>query len=308
MVQEPSSSFSSLGAGVQPIFPVYLNQRAVFDMVAMLQDGIATVTQVSSRASQSEKREDAVSARFGLSEALTTLLRVDLSGSTKSDRQDGTERQSSEERVHTPASLLHRLRRELFERGVASRFDGSVAPKAGSIIEFDSSLRRNPAVAVMDLLLGLFDLHLAFNEPVPVPAKHKGHMKGDDNARTRKQMEQFAATLRSGNTVDIVSDPLHNGFRAVITLEEQYLSDPTMADLVDGYFSVLGKVIRVVADANGSINLLRKTPLAAIDDTALTTAFGMFEQLGQMAPIAVPKIEWAIRGPVIHVLPVAVFA
>ena len=28
------------------IIPVYLNQRVVFDLVAMLQDGIATVTKV----------------------------------------------------------------------------------------------------------------------------------------------------------------------------------------------------------------------------------------------------------------------
>src|SRR5262245_41265086 len=100
------------------IVPVYLNQRLVFDLVAMLQGGIATVTRVSEAERESERSSSELRGGFGLSQALSSLLKVNLSGKVGAQGEAGTERTSSSDRVHTPASLLFILRNLLMEQGL----------------------------------------------------------------------------------------------------------------------------------------------------------------------------------------------
>ena len=88
------------------IVPVYLNQRVVFDLVAMLRDGIATVTKVMDTVDQSTVKEGEVGGTFGLNKALSSLLRVDLSGRASRAKTDAEQHVQSEERVHTPAFVV----------------------------------------------------------------------------------------------------------------------------------------------------------------------------------------------------------
>ena len=46
------------------IIPVYLNQRIVFDMIAMLQGGIATVTRICSAELESGREEAVITIPF----------------------------------------------------------------------------------------------------------------------------------------------------------------------------------------------------------------------------------------------------
>ena len=65
-----------------------------------------------------------------------------------------------------------------------------------------------------------------------------------------------------GDTIDIIAEAIPGAYKAVVTLESEYLNDPTMADLVDGKFSVVGKVIRTVEAEKGTISLLRQSRAA----------------------------------------------
>ena len=55
------------------LIPVYLNQRMVFDLVAMLQGGISTVTRVSETSQERSSTERNIGAAFGLSNAFASL-------------------------------------------------------------------------------------------------------------------------------------------------------------------------------------------------------------------------------------------
>lgn len=55
------------------VIPVYLNQRFVFDLVAMLRGGIATVTRVSESERDVDKVSGEVGGAFGLSQALASV-------------------------------------------------------------------------------------------------------------------------------------------------------------------------------------------------------------------------------------------
>ena len=61
------------------IVPVYLNQIIVFDLIAMLQGGISTVTSVNQSSNLHHDESQKASAQFSLNSAFSTLLKIDFS-------------------------------------------------------------------------------------------------------------------------------------------------------------------------------------------------------------------------------------
>lgn len=281
------------------ILPVYLNQATVFDMVAMLEDGIATITRVSERDANRQASEGTIGGRFGLAEVLASLVRVELSGSAKLDDEDTSEKIKSREKVHTPGSMLYKLRNTLHQTGRAVTFDPKSPPPAGAIIEFESVLHRNSLDQAFGLLVERLDLLVTISDEGSLP-KPK-----DKIVERKRQMEHLVGKMRSDTTLDLITDPSDAGWRFVLTLEKRYLNDLTMADLVDGHFKVIGKIINIIVDRAGRISLLRKTPFAGATDAVVEELVALF---GKAEHLKYPAVEWAITGPVIHVLPIAIFA
>jgi len=285
------------------IVPVYLNQRLVFDLVAMTQNGIATVTQVSQSQESSSSQSGSISSSFGLSEAFSTLLKIDLSGQKSSASEDGASISSSEERVHTPSSLFFSLRQALLEKGVVKKLDKDEI-QSGDFVEFEAALRRSPMVQGLDAMVQLLEMARLFTEPEP---RKKGQKpKPDELSKIGGQLTSLADGLKQGGSRDLIAADLPNTYTAVLTVEEQYLSDPTMSDVVDGTFRVLGKVVRHVTDSNESISLLRKTALAHAPDV-ISKFIDAFENLDS-STFALPEMETEIDGPALQVLPIAIFS
>jgi len=113
--------------------------------------------------------------------------------------------------------------------------------------------------------------------------------------------------LRTGETIDLTTGPLQSGHRAVVTVEEQYLNDPSMGDLVDGTFTVVGKVTRVLPDGEGAISLIRKTALGRLPTSMLEQSFEGLNAMSSLEGFSLPTIEWDIAAPVVQILPVAIY-
>jgi len=290
------------------IIPVYLNQRIVFDMIAMLQGGIATVTRVTSMESSSVGDKQQYGATFGLNKALSSLLRIDVSGNREKQKNDSSGTQTNEEKVHTPASMFQMLRKSLVAGNKLSFIDDKYKPEIRQIVEFTAPLRKNPIIQTMDTFVGLMNMAILFSQTPP--QQHKGHkpQTPDTNQAMKTQMEHFLESLKAGDTVDIVTDTLSCGYKSVITLEREFLNDPTMSDLVDGHFNVLGKVIRVIDDDKDSINLIRKTALSAMPENILNVALGGLSELSKTQGFKIPTMELEVKGPVLQVLPIAIFS
>jgi hypothetical protein len=293
------------------IIPVYLNQRLVFDLVAMLQGGIATVTRVSEVQRESDKTAAQMTGGFGLSQALSSLLKVNLSGRLTGETGTSAERTDTAERVHTPASLLFTLRSLLVEKGVLHPDSPRDLPSPGEFVEFRATLTRNPLIEGLDSVVELLDLIVAFTEPTK--GQHGGGKKGStpdptDPRRVRSQLDSLAKSLKGGGTRDLLATLVPGGERALLTVEEQFLNDPSLSDLVDGTFRVVGKVIQLVRDAEGSISLLRKAAMSRMPPQVMEALTGAFAGLTRQHGFTMPTMDTEIRGPVFHVLPIAIFA
>lgn len=291
------------------IVPVYLNQRLVFDLLAMLQGGISTVTAVTNTESAQASNLQKTKATFGLSNALSSLLKIDLSGEKEHGATSGHGSSVSEERVHTPASLFYKLRNNLLERKFLVQLQSDVSPQAGDLVEFEASLSRNPIVETIESLSEMLNIVLLFEDS---PAQHQKlggkAQKQSEKRKVKEQMDAFAESLKAGNTIDLTANRVDSGHEAVITLETEFLSDPLMSDLVDGKFHVLGKVIRAIESPDESISLIRKTALSKMPPPLVMQAFSHLSDLASQQGFAIPALRWNIGGPAIQVLPIAIYA
>lgn len=302
------------------IIPVYLNQRIVFDLLAMLEGGISHVTRVASTEQTREVSERRYGAEFGLSKALAALLSINVSGKQERTEESKESSARDEERIHTPASLFFRLRNQLLAQGLMSIVDEGYEPAVHDLVEFTASLSRNPIIQTMDALISLGEMILLFSDDDAKDRSGggKAHGKSKDvekfrgreireSQRILDQMKVFQENLKAGDTVDVVAEGIGGNYRAIITLETEYLNDPTMADLVDGRFNVVGKIMRVAGQGE-TISLLRKSALHIMPAPILNTMMAGFRQLSDNQGFNLPKLEWEIDGPAFQVIPIAIFA
>ena len=300
----------------RPIVPVYLNQKIVFDLLAMLQDGISTVTTVIQTTTDSATEQQQVSAGFGLGAALSTLVKVGLSGdmSSRNISEDSTHK--SEARVYTPASLFFQLRNLLNERGYISSNPQNL-PQPGDFFEFEGSLNRNPVIEMLDSFyeIGEFATGRRGNSSNTQPRrkKPKPQQQGrrnpeSDDERVLREIKELRDSITKANTMDLVVKNVGGGLSVVITLEVGFLNDPRLSDLVDGQFRVLGKVINTIEDNSDSISLLRDTILNKIPRSALDNFSLIPDQLKGQEGFELPDFHWKVEGPAIHILPIAIFA
>lgn len=289
------------------IVPVYLNQKLVFDLLAMLQGGIGTVTSVTESLSNTKSEAERVSAGFGLSEAFSTLLKIDLSGSK--DKNSVAEETSTlaQERVHTPASLFFQLRNLLIEKNYLS-MNSNELPKAGDFVEFEGFLNRNPILETIDSIAEMLEIAEIFEDK---PQQKKGARNSSqisEHQKVKQKMLRFSDALKAGSTIDLSSSSLESGYTAVVTVETDFLNDPLMSDLVDGQFKIIGKVVKSVTDSSGSIDLLRKTALSKIPSDIMLNALGSLSALGSEQGFNIPDLKLEINGPAIQILPIAIYA
>lgn len=286
------------------IIPVYLNQRIVFDLVAIQRDGISTVTKLTKIEEEGISKEKNLQGTFGLSQALSSLFKIDLSGNIGDKKTDTTSTQTNTEKIHTPTSLFHVLKSVLQKDNSLKEIDTNYSPASGDIVIFQTTLNINPIINMMDSIEGLFDMMLPFLDNSKKGNKDL-NMSKNEAKKMQAQMKTISDSLRTGDTLDLVSQKLTNGFECVVTIEKEYLNDPTMSDLVDGEFFVLGKVIKVIEDTGMGINLMRKSAIRSMQQQKIIEIFSNFENVDDFD---LPKATTKVEGPVLQIIPIAIYA
>ncbi len=93
----------------------YLNQRLVFDLLAVLENGFSNFKTIETQASGSHISESTVEGGLGVGHSFA-LLSLGVAGTRKQNNENTHREITMEERVHTPSSLFARLRSELKSR------------------------------------------------------------------------------------------------------------------------------------------------------------------------------------------------
>jgi len=291
---------------MNPIIPVYLNQSLVFDLIAMLRDGMSTITKVSTENSAQKSTSNNVSGSFGLGPAMSSLFKMDFSAGEVSDKSRTANQVKSEEKVHTPASLLFNLIKEMKSLKILKSLKNSQLPEVGDFVEFEAVLHKNPLVEIMDAYINIMEIATKFPDDTLNSAQRKQHEKS--NSKLISQLTAISNLLKAGNTVDLKAQLTESSINALATVELDYLNDPHMSDLVEGKFFILGKVIRKVDTADETISFIRKTALSKMPPDILNEILGSFSTLRDDSDLQLPENEHLLPSPAFQVIPVAIYA
>jgi hypothetical protein len=290
---------------------LYLNQRIVFDTLASYEGGFSQLTEIQVSTGKTDSKELGGEAKLGTGNVFA-LLGISLGASGKKAKSESETQVKTEQRVHTPTSLFARLRQHLKANGILKEprqetgLNG-IAP--GDFVEMKLVLRRSPLVATLTGFSRLIPL-MALAESdgkQPQGKGGQGQGKGTGTSTIKKQIEAILEAVSSEGSEDLIGEGVA-GVTVVLTAEQSYFVDPTLNDVIDGEFRVLGKVARVVSDTNGQpISLLRKSPLGIFGDQLVQQFADGFKQLGSKG-LSIPDVHTKIEGPAIQIIPIAIFA
>lgn len=290
----------------QLMIPVYINEKIVLDMLAIIEDGFSTVSQVSysdhKENSNAQKIEAGVSTSASI---LSKLLKIDLKGELSHSGNCGETENTTKEKVHTNVSLLSKFRAFLTDANILkSGFDISNM-KIGDFIEVEGELQKNPLINCMDIFVDMLRMADIFAEKPQLNAKTQAKAQKQQQDETMKKIKSFASELKHSGTVDfILSD---SAGTIVLSAQEQYLSNDNISEILGGHFKVLGKVIAICADKTESIDLLRKTTLSILPHDLLADMFSCLQN-EDMKQYNLPELKTEISGPAVIVIPVAIYA
>ena len=290
----------------QLMIPVYINEKIVLDMLAIIEDGFSTVSQVSYSDHKENSNAQKIEAEVSTSASiLSKLLKIDLKGELSHSGNCGETENTTKEKVHTNVSLLSKFRAFLTDANILkSGFDISNM-KIGDFIEVEGELQKNPLINCMDIFVDMLRMADIFAEKPQLNAKTQAKAQKQQQDETMKKIKSFASELKHSGTVDfILSD---SAGTVVLSAQEQYLSNDNISEILGGHFKVLGKVIAICADKTESIDLLRKTTLSILPYDLLADMF-LCLQNEDMKQYNLPELKTEISGPAVIVIPVAIYA
>ena len=134
------------------IIPIYLNQKIVFDMLAILEDGFSTIRNIQRKDSQKDESAGNIGGEIGTSN-IFALLGVKLKTNWKEEKKNETDQVISEERIHTPVSLFSKLLEKLYEKKLIKEIKcvkNLDEVKTGDFVLFNGRLSKNPLISIFE--------------------------------------------------------------------------------------------------------------------------------------------------------------
>ena len=288
------------------IIPVYINEKIVLDMLAIMEDGFSMVSQINytehKENSSSQKIDAGISTSANL---LSKLLKINVSGGISHEGNKGENESVAKEKVHTNVSLLSKFRGFLVEQKILKSDLDFTKIQVGDFIEVEGELQKNPIINYMDSFIDLFRMADIFAEQPQLGGKTQAKNQKQKENETVRQIKTFRDELKHSGTIDfILSDDKGT---TVLSVQEQYLANDNVSEIIGGHFKVLGKVISVCKENTEDIDLLRKTSLSILQEDLLNEMFAGF-RTEEMKQFNLPRLTTKIEGPATIVIPIAIYA
>lgn len=286
--------------------PIYLNQKYVFDLLAIIDNGFSQMETIKSGNNSDKSESGNLKGEVGLSNTFA-FLKLGVSADNKSEKSKSASEEIIKDKIHTPNSLFSKMREYLHDNKLVRNTD-FLNSKPGDFVEIKLSLRKNPIIDSLEALLSIMKIALNF-EDKPVTNNRKNNPpQNSSNNTIINQIESLLNQLKEEGSLDLIGTSTSTEkFQVVLTLDKSFIGDLSLADIADGEFSVIGKVTKVLnSESNEEVNLLRKTSLSKLNNTLLDQMFSGFADMAESG-LKDLEIETVIKAPVIQLIPISIF-
>lgn len=295
--------------------PIYLNQQIVFDLLAIIDDGLSDVTTIKTSVTGSERKNTSAEAGVGISNLLS-LVGVSFGGRVKAENESdsGQHVESSEKKVHTPSSLFSKLRTNLKKQGLVNEIttiEDFNQLESGMFVEFKAVLSKNPLIDSLERILQLMEMALPFSEESEatphVKGKRKDTQKSTQNEVVLNKLKGLTAELNKSNSIEVFGEITETEINAVLSAKADYFINQNIEELIDGEYRIFGKVIRTISsESTDSINLLRKTSFGLLNKAFIESFCSIFGEVEESG-FEISEIITEIKSPAIQIIPITIF-
>ncbi len=287
------------------IVPIYINEKIVIDMLAIIDDGFSKVSQIHSIENIDNSETNTVGVGTSAGSIVSKFLKIDFKGDIADQKMSQLNNRTSKEKIHTNVSLLSKFRSYILENELLKINFRIEDLKIGDFVELEGELQKNPLIEFLDAFIDIFKMVNIFSEENYTGNKNKGKSQDRENQKIIKQIQSFSGELKHSGTIDFILSSDQG--EVVLSTQEQYLSNDNISEILGGTFKVLGKVIAICEDDSKCINLLRKTTLSLLPEETLEEMFSGFKS-GEMEEFNLPTFKTKIKGPAIIVIPIAIYS
>lgn len=279
--------------------PVYLDYQTVFDMLAVIEDGLSQFQEIKTVYSDSKNDSNVDNARINAQGKIPLgFLSMDGEGGFNKSREktQSNSKEISSKKIHTSVSLFAKLRAILTERDkVKYTLDGESS--VGDFVEFKSKFQKIEIVRLINTM---------------VQAMALGNKFTNSKSKTKltKEIDEICKLIKPIGDTLLSCENIENA-RCLIELDEDVVKQFNIERLLRGEYSVFGKIVRI---EEYGFNIFESTDLGLIKSDYLDTVlFGSFngivkEDSDISKMFNVPdKIPIIIEGRVFIVKPIAIF-
>jgi hypothetical protein len=292
------------------IIPVYLNQKIVFDFIAVIEDGIAQIQTIQRTEKSSSDYQAGIEGEIGTSNILS-FLKINLKSNLSNKNSNATGVEKTEEKVHTPTSLFSRIVDYLYEKKLikdinnGDDFDDNIV---GHFVHYIGTLEKNPIISFIESFERVINIYNIFQPNNQSQGKKVNNSK-DQTKVLFDQINSLSESLKAGNIIDIICNLHNTNIETVLQTNIDYFNNKSMNELIDGRFNIIGKVIKVTKNTtDDKINLLRNTSLSMINKTLFDTLSVQInnEEIAKSG-LVLPNLKTEIDGNSMLVIPIAIY-
>jgi len=295
------------------IIPLYLNQKIVFDFIAVIEDGIAKIQTIQRKEKTANESQAEIEGEIGTSNILS-FLKINLKSNLSGNKADESERGITEEKIHTPTSLFSKLLDYLHEKKLINDIKSTSDINknlVGNFIHFKGTLEKNPIISFIESFEKGMNIANIFQTDNRNQG-NQGHGKKGNNKDSNKivfeQIKLLSESLKSGKIIDMICKLKDINIETVLQTNIDYFNNKSMNELIDGEFNIIGKVIKITNTEEEKINLLRNTSLSIMGKHIIDMLSANFDSAEiEQSGLVFPKLKTEINGNSMLIIPIAIY-
>lgn len=290
----------------ETIIPFYLNQRIVYDTLAIINDGFTELYNVSNANNNSNIIEGTINAKLDTAGNPLTFMSTNVGSELKSNKHNENERKEEFKKVHTPTSLFSKIYRYLTKYKMLIKIDkvnDMDKLQCGDFVEFHTKLSINTTeemfrkmrkmCSIGEIFTGFGDNTKEIKGSIQI-FKDMGRKIGDLIEFLDIQNERIKYLVGKIDEKNIV-----------IKIDKNNIIDADYEQINNGNFRIIGKVLEIVEEGE-NVNLNRESVLGLIKEDGLQPIKEAFKALGNTMFQVPEEIVDAIEGKTIIVVPIVI--
>ncbi|MBP3502181.1 MAG: hypothetical protein J6K42_01715 [Clostridia bacterium] len=281
------------------ILALYLNQRFVYDILAIKNDGFTEFYEVKDRKEKSDNIGAGVSASFG-NDNKFSLINTSIEASANETLSNNNQNEKNYKKTHTPASLFIQAYQYLKDNKKIKKLiniEDLNNISSGDFVELKSRIKINTMIELFETMSKALDITETFSK-----FDEKYNAKNSATSKLKKNIDSVMEILKGENDKVKYGICELDNKQLVLKLNKEYFINSDYSEIKNGEFRIIGKVLEVIPE-NESVLLNRDNAIGLYD----TNIFEPVKEAAyNMNMLNIGEFQDKVDGKTCVIMPIAI--